>query len=896
MKNVREIQYEKVRALYQELIRSRNELPSTDKIRTLSNETIYSTERTPMSGNYRVTGYENIDVNALNSELGLCKVDSESISEYLSMYQDRMRGLEFVSSVWQEMAKRRIIQAMNEVVKISSPIFVKGFTEELDPSSITDREETTLTILDDGTITLMPVTTSAKNYTHRARDISIRKIGSDALSAEILGEPTSVVNIGETGGVVMSLSGNRIEEAGFIFEAKTRVQGVNQISLNIGEETTGIKLQVDVSENGTNYKNVLTQVVRREKIDIPMDDTDISVIRVTMTMTSPNVVMLDEGRYEFRLYSVVMTNATRRNSGAWQSTELPITSDIAHVSLAVEDEVRGDTTLKYFVSVNKDADDKAIGFMNIDPTQTGSVINLGNSIVNMEVGPLSSDPRWKILPEKKWGSKLYNILNIPGLSIESSDFSIVDGAIKFTSDDMNIVEDTIKLYRGSYDFIQKERHVELERHVDNISCDVDMSATTEWVDPVSFRVRWRELIDGTLVTDYGNNYKNRIRVNWRIENPDDIQIERDDGQELYFLIQRIEYLLDDNSIVTIREYKQNHSDKTVDATYITLAGMKDEVILDDVYYYYMTFTTNLSEYILEREVEVELDLKSFVVQAAGQDLVQGVDYRIHPNMYKIELLKTGEYAAHIDIRITDDEIQGSSAPINISYDFLEKGAQSTIFYETNVYVAVPTDIVVLAFSAAEIAEGNFHIINEDDISTFTSYTLKQGWNIVRTTQPYPSANEYDTNELTSESSNAGIVIPENIENMRPFLDSMRQVSPFLLSTLEPDEGAKCFSFVDNKMYINFLPDFVEQDILVDPITSGTKGQVLLCKKPILDPDYTNTGYTSSPEKFEFEFAYTNEEKEKFIFIRIEINSQSGTSTARVSRLGLNKYQEIGGEE
>ena len=278
---------------------------------------------------------------------------------------------------------------------------------------------------------------------------------------------------------------------------------------------------------------------------------------------------------------------------------------------------------------------------------------------------------------------------------------------------------------------------------------------------------------------------------------------------------------------------------------------------------------------------------------SGQTLELGVDYRIQPNEYRVELLKTGAYARHYS-KVVDGSgnTLTSLTDVNITYDFEEQGATSTTYYETQVKVVVPTEIEILPFNAAEIADGNFHHINGENVSTYTSYVLKQGWNTIQTTHPYPSAGEYDVNALTEETSSAGIILLEDIDAMRPYTDSMRQVSPFTLATLEPEEATKCFSYDDGKLLVSFLPDFIQPDILNDPLSLDTKGQTLICKKPVLEVDYTNMGYTPLPEAFQLEFAYSDSSRDKFIFIKIEIETHNVSALARINKLGLNKYKEI----
>jgi hypothetical protein len=891
LKDIRIIQYEKVRELYQEMARHRNEVPDINKIRHLVNEVLYSTEQVPMCGNYRLIPYENVDINSLNAELGLAKADVETVTSFFSTLDTRLRGLEFVNEVWRSFAKHRINAVLLEVIKLTAPVFIKGFTEELDTAALTDRENTGLTVLDDGAITTAPITSTPRYVRHFEKDVSIKRVGDESMVPEIAGRVTSVVNQGEHGGVVMTLTGQLVKEAGFRFETKTSTTGVNHIVILLGEESTGINVKVELSPDGTKYETVFEDVIRRNSIDIPVVTQSISVISVELTMDKPNVVLLDEVRYEFRLYKVLMLNATQKSGGIYQTTKIPVESKVAHLSLVAEEEKIGTVGIKYAVSINEDASGNPVGFVTTDPSDSAAIINMSNTVVNLSVSPSSGVRIWRVHPLKKFGSALYNIFDC-GFTESTDDFTIENGELTFSTN-IEIVNDTVKLYRGSRDFIKKSRAIILDKHSDVVAHTVEPVEATGWIEPVELMTKVKELIEEYNISDDGSNFRNKVRVPWHVRNFEEIHIERDDGQEVHAFISEIKYTLDNAEVVTPIEYEDGYTHRRVDSTCFTFTGIAGEIILNEEYHHYATFVASLKDYIAERQVYVELDLGSFSVAVAGGELEQGEDYRVQPNEYRIELLKTGGYARHFTVsKDNEGNITTSADDVNISYDFVEQGSTSTEYYETNVFVTVPTEVVILPFTASEIASGNFHIVNDENVSIFTSHTLQQGWNSIRTTHPYPSVSEFDANRLTGETSTAGVVIPDDVDIMRPYLDSMRHISPFLLATLEPEEGVSCFSYTDGKVLVNFLPDYVEPDFLSDPLTVGTKGSDLLCKKPILDADYSNTGYTAQPEIFELEFTYYNKTREKFIFIRIEMDVRGTGAIARVNKLGLNKYLEV----
>ena len=186
--------------------------------------------------------------------------------------------------------------------------------------------------------------------------------------------------------------------------------------------------------------------------------------------------------------------------------------------------------------------------------------------------------------------------------------------------------------------------------------------------------------------------------------------------------------------------------------------------------------------------------------------------------------------------------------------------------------------------------GNFHTINGEYYSASPSYTLTTGWNKIDTTQPFPSLNEYDVNKITGAVSSAGILIPEDMI-MRPYLDSMRQVSPYKLATMDASEGSKCFAYVDGKILVNFLPTFLDEELLANDTTSDMIGSKFLNKRASFDTEYNNIGWVPVPERFGLEFSYT-ESGDKSVFIKATIDCPDSSSFGKITYLGLNEYKEI----
>ena len=279
-------------------------------------------------------------------------------------------------------------------------------------------------------------------------------------------------------------------------------------------------------------------------------------------------------------------------------------------------------------------------------------------------------------------------------------------------------------------------------------------------------------------------------------------------------------------------------------------------------------------------------------------ILQGEDYIIDYDNYGIIMLKTGKYNNKHN-QSSSSTYYGTSSIneselIKIAYGYTETSSISSEYYETYIYVDFDTEVIVQPFSVPEISAGNFHKINGDNISSIGFYILTTGWNLIQTTQPYKSLyeNDNDVNILTNKPSDAGIIIPDTVSIMRPFKDSMRQVSPFVLSTMEEKEAKKCFAFSNGKLLISFKPNFVDPYFLIDNEKVNETGEDLICKKPVLDSvTFINTAYISFPEQFNFTITYTDISKERVLTLRAEIEAEDILSSASISRIGINKFRE-----
>jgi len=867
MKTIRQLQYEKVRQLYQELYRHRGEGIAISDISTISDELLHSTSREPLSGNYRLPVYDTVDIDALNAELGLIATDAEVIYEFLDLYGQRINMLEFINDVWSLFSSHRARNAMLRMAKYTAPLFIPGFTQELDIMDVADHDVTTLNITEQGYLTVPVVSNQFQVQRIRDDDVSVNRIGS-GLSATVEGKPADVFRRGMGNELLMYLEGNTVQNAGFVITANIEATGVNLITLRLGEEENGIRVTVETTSDRKKYQTIYQAVTTHEYIEIGHDGTDIAQIRITMEMSTPNIVHTDKVRYEFSLYNVSLLSANKKKGGVYQTTMMEVDEGIGYISLAAEDEKLGNVNVNYYIATSESDTEspEAVGFTKVD-TDDGSLIMFGNRVTTID-NITTSGNSWDLTPLKRYGSKLYNIFG-GGFTGDFGDFSIADGVI---SGEVEIISDSIKLHRGVGDYIFREISTTETRSVKYLPYDTVMDDDV-WVKPLALKTTIRELVmSSNIGSDGGVN--NVLYVDHILLNPEFVQVERDDGVSIPVAV------IDSGEDTGYGSY------------YITFEADGGNAVFSDEYNYYVTYVVDLLTYAGNTGRAISLDGNSFSITCGEDTLEHGVDFIVHFNGLKVELLRTGKYMDHYGV----DRENGVnySDPVNIAFSYEESSSAGSQFWETWVYVDDVTTISIIPFTSEEINAGNFHRIDGKLVSTTREHTLGMGWHQIQTTQPFPTVNGngYDTNMNTDASSNAGIIIPPDVAKQRVFKDSMRQVSPYRLTIMSPGEAKSCFAYENGKILISFIPDYIDSLLLTQSHLVAETGREMLCKKPVLDVDYINTGYTAQPEIFTMEFAYRTLVNPRYFYVKAEIEVSGPDDSAVIRKIGINKYKEV----
>jgi len=179
--------------------------------------------------------------------------------------------------------------------------------------------------------------------------------------------------------------------------------------------------------------------------------------------------------------------------------------------------------------------------------------------------------------------------------------------------------------------------------------------------------------------------------------------------------------------------------------------------------------------------------------------------------------------------------------IYVTFNYTVRSKEQYKLFKTYVYYQQSTTIDILPFTDDEIAAGNAHIIDNVNVSKYNEYTMNTGWHTIITTQPFPTNPDpsvNDVNLITGKPSNAGIILKDYSEMAAFKLDMNYVPLNKLVNIIVPSDN-RSFSIHNNKIYINFHPDY--------PIDENSIGNKLLCRKVIWDGRVVATYQANYPK-------------------------------------------------
>lgn len=861
MKQIKNIQYNKIKDLYIRLIRNRNEDPNIKDVDLLARKILYSSDRLPMCGKYRIKSHEPVNVNNLNVELGLVKADIETVHSFINEAEKFIHTSNFAANIWELYSKNRIKSALYNMAAMTSSSYIKGFTRIIDPISSMNKELSTLVIDSNGYISLPTVEGSPSRYIYERKDIIIRPIHQE-FKVDVYGSVTSILNITEPGDLILSMTGQKIKESGFIMDINTISDKVNVLSLTTENGNEGIKYTVYITNDSSSRSKIYESVSTSNRIDISFPEQNIRRVEISMTLSSPNIVLHNEVKYEFKLKNISLAYDKRKSSGTYQSNEIVISESAKYISLVTEEEISGNAAIKYYVSTSKDSAGNPTGFKYFDISKSTPIdMNISKAEYNISID--GKYDIWALPPLYEYGHRLFNILEV--LDDEGTSSYTINNGVLLPLGNNTIDKSSIKLYRGTGDYLITTTSSTEEKNVGFITVLPDINQETEWVNRISIPI---------LLTEDVIPSSNSITVPYNVISADSVKVIRSDNTVVKAIISNIV------------------KPENLEYTTITFASQTEAEVFDSKFSYSIIFAITLSEYASKKSMVPNIEDTDMIVAIDGEEYTCGYDYIIHNSTLEIELLKSGAYSSEYNVDESEDTPVNECTPVSISYTYTAVGSKSIKCFETNIFCNTETEVTVIPFSQSETASGNFHIINGSNTGTLTSITLIPGWNSIKTTHPHPSrsGSVYDLNSITMEPSDAGIILPENCI-IRPYKNSMRQVSPAALMSMNPEDALKCFAYAEGKILVSFQPTFIDPNFVDDPMFAGTTGDTFINKKPnISSIDFSNAGYTSYPETFDLEFSYISTDS-KSLFIRIDAEAKDEVTSVKITRLGINEYKE-----
>jgi len=858
MKDIRITQYDKIRKLYQQLIKKDGRQFSINDIIELRNEIITSTSDLPLSGKYRVDTNSPIDIKSMNVEMALVKTDIESIFEYLTDMEYKKREMDYIIQTYSNYTIDRIRKANLDIMSLSTGKIINGITTELQFQENINEKLSTAVILDDRLT--MPVYAAKYNeHIYVGNEVKISRIGPDH-KVEILGKIANIFNPGSNKTTVMRLypNGKNIySTCGFRINIAVTLKDINYIFLRMDKPSVGMNLKIE-TYNSNKSVIVYDKVINSDTIDVSFTKQDITSISIYITMNVPNKNINGNKYYEWVLHSCSILYSMAEQECVYITNKIPIEKEIEHLQLVRSDEASTGATIKYYISNQIDAAGIPTAF---DEVLVDDIYNINLNRQKIQISP--STKEWNIPRDITKGKRLYNILEcMPNTNY--GDIKIFNHQISMTG--LEIVQDSIRVYNGIDNYRIETRDPGIEYTSDVLVYPTTYDTVTKWIKSIPLKMNiTREAIEHANY-DF-NNLVTYVYLNYKVslENRE-----------------HIKFYTSGNKVITTLEIV------SIIDNVIVITGK-----LPSTYAIYIDYISQLSK-MIDSSHDISLDNDSVEISVNGIVYRKNIDYIISSSdtRYHIELLKTGEYANVLDIaQDSSGTLQNDSPDVNIKYKFMLYKMNIHKMYITNIYSEKYSEIEIVPFKHSEISAGNYHIINEVDVSKKLKHEIVPGWNVIKTSQPYPSSNNIlkDVNQYTKQKSQAGIIINDSFTIVRPYINSMRQVSPFVLATSNKSEK-ECFAYENGKIFLNYMPEFINQNLITDPVYGNITGERFLGKVAVYDIDKTNLRYDVMPEKFNIEFKYIRENEERNIYVKIEMSASSGTDSASVFQLGLNKYK------
>lgn len=650
----------------------------------------------PVSGNYRLFPLELLDLQKLNAEIDMVSIDFDTISTMNQNLIEDIRNRFLLNEIVKRIYTNKAKKVKTDTVFLTSNQFINGFTREVDlkkdinlNQSDAENGATGIRIRTEN-----ETTGNATSYPEDAVTVVVSRYSGTpedpGLAPEIRGRKASIIDGTFDNGIDVIVSSYLTESISTTIRANVNVRNVNHLDIFMDEPEKAQYVNIEINTSGNNKKSIFSGVVKTSKISVSFSPTDIKFVFVTFTQKLANYTLGGVQGYKFNIQKIKFTNTTRKKGARAVTNSLPISSDTRLLSLVAEEYIPDGTNITYKLSYDKNDSGDHINFFEVLPTSRVNAnieqnfIRIGTRrfIQSIEHNTMVSDAiDWRFIePEKKYGGKLYCIIDISSLiDIENN----------------TIVEDTMKVFRGIGDW-------SIERNKNRVTS-------------IYKRIPLFPVFD-TSTKSYGDlpivvTYEEEI-------------LPHDTGSFLvkYKPQKEADYQIYDQNLKQIKMNITNFDAGTV--------GAKYKIVVDQTL---VPGTRYNIKYHIKLEDIIDKDTKVLsadtILSTPNRILTEGTDFYIlnETNAKTIRFLKSGNYRGE---------------ELFADYAVQEETKKDIKVYKTVLTADKNTIIAIVPFNKTEIEAGNFHRLNGDDISKKNTIAINAGTYVIESTQIYPGINQF----------------------------------------------------------------------------------------------------------------------------------------------------------
>ena len=803
-------QITEVEKLYIQLAKERNVEIKASQIAELRR--VISSIASPVSifKGFEIQEYSKFPIDKFNVSLNNINTDNRTLLTFLKSVYIDIQQLESISKILglqlQNLSQRTLIELapliQGEIDGISTNVPLKEVID-LSRSKVEFNNSE------------MVIPVKSRYVVKKAwtdQDIKITVNGKGIISNSFIGNRSNPFNLQNPSMFVAQILTDQFTNVRLDIDLSMDSKAINRIYLSFGEELVNSKITIFGGTSPDKRTELGSTVITNHETFIRLNSTEqISHIRIAIESSLGRRTPTDDIIYNFPIKRIEFSRESTSESLNYISKDIELGRKASIVSLVTDENLPDGTITKYYLNPGSDPD---VGWIEIEPInrtkKKNNIINLGQIRGKIsKYGPDNSNPMndWDIDTISTQDIKLYNILSLQDYD-EGGILTAKLGTL--SPSDGEIVEESIKVYRG----------------IDDYSIRLEQPFTTETTAPVVHKAIANTSVPGYEPISILVNYIEIIKPS--SSDPTQVLLKHEITDSTSILIKDA-----DNVIIG------------VNALTLTSIGDRTQITfdrpLDPTQSYTITYDVKLSEVNnkLSEDKELKILEPTFeIITNEGVLLNNRTDF----------VISNENQTLYLDRNLQNIE------SLQIKVDWIVRYIEKIQIYETHLYNDSTINLQILGFSDNEIDKGNFHWIDNQNVSRLTEIELSPGHHIIKTTQPYPSDpnNPLDVNGLTNQGSLAGIIIPDGIY-YRAFEDSLRQISFFQLGNNISPNNQDNFSLLDSKIWLNRKPLFLRQNLLNDSRTNHIKGTQLLGKKAIMIGGIFDH-YESQPELFDIESA------------------------------------------